>query len=312
MVLNRLLSPLTVGGGTGEGAGGGSPTLDAIESTESAETTETPEVEESSETQEDKTTESEEVAETGEGTEGTEEPAPKKPEVGKYVPLATLKKVEERFKAKIDSMEASHRQVLTALNSMRPKVDPIEAAISKLPEGDGNAADGTEAFKQAQFKSDIKALAPLLKVLLPAITPNLEPQNNALNYLMKNHDEVAFMVKHLIKAMPADKLPAGIRALDKIKAHREQVLQSSRGERFLPMDNAFEEIEEAATQEIEQGRKSEEQNRKDERTRTNRERENARSVSGSPGNTGGTPPRGSTSPRRRSPSDIDKGEFRLP
>ena len=309
MLLNRLLSPLTIGEGAG-GAGGGSPTLDAIESAETTETTETTGTEETTETQETETTEAEGTEETAEGKEAAtaKEGKPAKSKEPEFVPYKRFKEVVEKLRG----VEEGQRTLLTTIRSMRPKVDPVDEVISRLPEGDANAIEGTEGFKQAQFKSDVKALAPLLKTLLPAIVPNLDAQNNALNYLMKNHDEVAFIVKHLIKAMPADKLPAGIRALDKIKAHRDQVLQSSRGERFLPMDNAFEEIEEQATQEFEQGRKSEEQIRKDERTRANRERENARSVSGSPGNTGGTPPRGSTSPRRRSPSDIDKGEFRLP
>ena len=180
-------------------------------------------------------------------------PSPK-PE--KTVPLSALIKLRTEMEKKMGDLRTQLQTVLP------PDKDPVDAFLDQLP---ANVDPESEAGKEAM---DLRALAPLMKKFRPHLFPKEKYFDRAIAATAQGMDRLAFKIDQIILAMPAENLPPGIKALDKVDAHRKSVYEKSGGKELPSHKDAFDAILEQAETESAAAATKEQTTRADERQRT--------------------------------------------
>jgi len=226
-------------------------------------------------------------------------PAPK-PE--KTVPLSALIKLRTEMEKKLAEVRTQLQTVLP------PDKDPVDAFLDQLP---ANADPESDAGKEAM---DLRALAPLMKKFRPHLFPKEKYFDKAIAAAAQGMDRLAFKIDQIIQAMPAEQLPPGIKALDKVDAHRKSVYEKSGGRELPSHKDAFDAILEQAETEAATAATKEQTTRADERQRTVSEiiqRRGASKATG-PGSVRAVPRGAPTGKRTFEQLERAAGDFKLP
>lgn len=284
------------GGAAGSATEETSGAADAGETTESmGEETPEGEQEQSIDLESDAEELTEDAPETTETPEGAQ-PTPAATKAEKTVPLSALIKMRTELEGKIKEM---HGQLQTVLP---PEKDPIDQLLDSIPKDiDPESEAGKEAL-------DIRALAPLMKKLRPALFPKERQFDRMFAAAAQGMDRLAFKIDQIIESMDPTTLPKGLQALEKIDAHRKGVYEKSGGKELPSHKDAFTAIMEQADAESTAAASTEQATRTDERQRTAREILQRRGASRGTGPGNVRPVPKTTGPKRLTFQQLDSGQ----
>ena len=155
---------------------------------------------------------------------------------GGSVPAEAVAVLQGELRGLKDAIQQRDAELAQRLQAVTPPPkDSLDSWLESLP-------DGPEGSKEAMLKADAALVAPILKSARHHIIPEVRQMGVAMRVLVDALDRVRFENDQLRSTLPPEKVPAGLKHMDKIEAVRREEFEKSGGRTILRRQDAFERV----------------------------------------------------------------------